>query len=122
MKSKNTKKRPNRKRSAEAELTLLTQQVMEDQFGEDGVITREFQKQLSFYGENHPIGEETARELLLSMAKLAAAQRKTLASHVIRQVEKGSPFKPYFKRLRKINKLAVKSESCRREAASRPGW
>lgn len=104
------------RQSVKTEMLLLNQHLINESFGPDGIVTKEFDKLAKHYSPDNPIDEDSARELLVSLVKLAAAQRKKLAPQVIKRVETGAFFQPYHKRLHAINTLAIRADGCRRDA------
>lgn len=107
--SKAARKRGTRKDEIHfaSELETLTNQVIREAVGSDGILTNEFNKRIAMYDpEVNPIGEEAAKELLVSMLSMAVAQRKVINGRIEKSVEVGNLFDRYYGKLNTINVLS----------------
>lgn len=88
----------------------LTDELIEETAGENGILVREFRKQLNCYDpDRNPIGPNEARAIMLSMLDLAASRRKLLNERLEQSAEIGDLYKRYYKRVDEVTNLAIRA-------------
>lgn len=101
------KKKEKEERYFASELDILMDKLIRDTIGPKGTMTTEFHDRIAaFDPDNTPIGEEAAKELLVSMLTLAVAQRKLFNSRIEKSVEVGGLFDRYYGKLHTVSELA----------------
>lgn len=99
---------PNFAETVEPAMARLTDELIAETVGDNGILIREFRAQLSKYDpDKNPIGPNEARALMMSMLDLAASRRKLLNERLERSVEVGSLYKSYYGRVQAVNTLAI---------------
>lgn len=93
-------------------MTRLTDELIEETSGENGILVREFRKQISRYNpEVNPIGPYEARAIMMSMLDLAASRRKLLNERLEQSAEIGDLYKRYYDRVDEVTNLAIQAST-----------
>lgn len=88
----------------------LTNELIEQTVGPDGVLLQAFRDQISQYDpEKNPISPREARALLSGLLDLAASRRKLLNERLERSVEVGTLYSSYYGRIQAVDQLAVRA-------------
>lgn len=90
----------------------LTDELIEETSGENGLLVREFRKQIRQYDpERNPIGPYEARAIMMSMLDLAASRRKLLNERLEQSAEIGGLYKQYYGRIDEVTDLAIQAST-----------
>lgn len=90
----------------------LTEQLIEEMVGDNGIITKEFERRIAAYNtEDHPISPKDAEQLMISLLKMAVAGRKLINERLARSIETGALFDSYYDRVHAVSALAVDAHS-----------
>ena len=96
----------------EAVVTDLTQETISS----GGALDREFQRQIDFFRRNKlPIGEPQAMRIMVSLLKVAVAEREQLNGRLEQSVEVGPLFNRYYSKLQTVYDLDVKVQKTQKE-------
>ncbi len=88
----------------------LTNELIDETVGADGVLTKAFQEQIARYDPDvNPISPLEAEELLKGLLNLAVSRRKLLNERLVRCVEVGDLYQSYYGRVQAVNTLAVEA-------------
>lgn len=98
------------------ELETVVTDLIQETISSGGALDREFQRQIDFYRRNKlPVGEPQARQILLSLLKVAVAEREQLNGRLEQSVEVGPLFNRYYSKLQTVYDLDVKMQKAKKE-------
>ena len=100
------------------EMEYILNKIIRDTVGTGGSLDQEFLRYTAQIDEDHPIGETEARDLLLSLLKLAVAKRDLINGRIEHSVEYGSLYYRYYAKLQTIYDLNVETNIRREELAA----
>ena len=93
-------------------MARLTDELIEETSGENGLLAREFRKQIKQYDpDRNPIGPYEARAIMISMLDLAASRRKLLNERLEQSAEIGGLYKQYYSRVDEVTNLAIQAST-----------
>lgn len=100
------------------EMEAIMTRLIRSTVGTGGELDREFRRlSARFDKEEKPIGEREARELILSLLKVAIANRDLINGRIEHSVEFGSLYYRYYSKLQTVYDLTVDANFKREEMA-----
>lgn len=93
-------------------MSQMTDELIAETVGPDGVIIQEFRRQIAGYNPDvNPISPQEAAAILQSLLDLAVSRRKLLNERLEKSIESGALYDSYYSRVQLINQLATKAHS-----------
>lgn len=90
------------------ELEKITDQLLEETIGPNGLISTTFQERLEGYDpQTNPISAQEAEALIHSLLRIAVAQRKTIVERIANSVEAGNLYQRYYSKVQVVSDSAV---------------
>lgn len=99
----------NTNSTIESELEMLTNELIEETIGPDGLLERHFQEVLSHYSaepdKKLKLEEDDVKNILKQLIKEAVSKRNVLNGRIEKSVENGAIFERYYGKVQIINTL-----------------